>query len=108
MWLCGIVCVVAGERDKQAFVKTTRQPQHTNRSTLEERRYDNSIHPKLGEKKNFIYLFGTTWWKSSAVLQYISGKNLSTIFKILSTILQYISGKILSTIFFEQQNQKNT
>ena len=28
------------------FVKTTRQAQHTNRSTLEARRYDSSIHPK--------------------------------------------------------------
>ena len=28
------------------FVKTTRQAQHTNRSTLEARRYHSSIHPK--------------------------------------------------------------
>jgi hypothetical protein len=28
------------------FVKTISQAQHTNRSTLEARRYDNSIHPK--------------------------------------------------------------
>ena len=28
------------------FVKTTRQAQHTNRSTLEARRHDSSIHPK--------------------------------------------------------------
>ena len=35
-----------GEREKQQpFVKTTRQAQHTNRSTLESRRYDSSIHP---------------------------------------------------------------
>ena len=70
MWLCGIVCAVAGEReserergrgrggggernnpsskplDKHSFVKTTRQAQHTNRSTLETRRYHSSIHPK--------------------------------------------------------------
>ena len=64
-----IVCVVAGERerergggeggggresnnpsskplDKHSIVKTTRQAQHTNRSTLEAGRYDSSIHPK--------------------------------------------------------------
>ena len=71
MWLCGVVCVVAGKRESererkraggggerekqpfvkttrqvQHFVKTTRQAQHTNRSTLEARRYDSSIHPK--------------------------------------------------------------
>jgi hypothetical protein len=28
------------------FVKTNRQAQRTNRSTLEARRYDSSIHPK--------------------------------------------------------------
>ena len=32
--------------DKHSFVKTTRQAQHTNRSTLEARRYHSSIHPK--------------------------------------------------------------
>ena len=36
----------AREREKQPFVKTTPQAQHTNRSTLEARRYDSSIHPK--------------------------------------------------------------
>ena len=62
MWLCGVVCAVAGEREsecergrgrggggereKQPFVKTTRQAQHTKQSTLEERRSDSSIHPK--------------------------------------------------------------
>ena len=71
MWICGIVCVVAGERERergggeggggggekqqQPFVKTTRQAQHTNRSTLEARRYHSSIHPKrLSEYVGFI------------------------------------------------------
>ena len=35
-----------GEKQQQPFVKTTRQAQHTNRSTLEARRYHSSIHPK--------------------------------------------------------------
>jgi len=49
MWLCGIVCVGAGEREsererergrgeereKQPFVITTRQAQHTKRSTVD-------------------------------------------------------------------------
>jgi hypothetical protein len=67
-----MVCVVAGERENEregegrggggegerettlrqnhststAFIKTTRQAHHTNRSTLKARRYDSSIHPK--------------------------------------------------------------
>jgi hypothetical protein len=75
MWLCGIVCVVAGEResesergrgrgggggrernnpsskplDKHSTIRqnhSTSTEHQTKRSTLEARRYDNSIHPK--------------------------------------------------------------
>jgi len=56
MWdcMCGGDCMRGGGRERETTlrqnhstsVKTTRQAQHTNRSTLEARRHDNSIHPK--------------------------------------------------------------